>query len=115
MARESIANGSIDRRRFGAMMAAVGAGMGTGAFAANANPELLHLSGNGWMPNNEALQYFSIGAPLLRSRIWPLPWKRLSNATAGRRNGGMGSMTFITITPPRTRCWDLRAAGEDWF
>jgi uncharacterized protein YjlB len=45
----------IDRRRFGAMMAVVGTSMGTGAFAADANPEVLRLSKNGWMPNNDLL------------------------------------------------------------
>ena len=45
----------IDRRRFGAMMAAVGTSMGTGAFAADANPEVLRLSKNGWVPNNDLL------------------------------------------------------------
>ncbi len=45
----------IDRRRFGAMMAVVGTSMGTGAFAADANPEVLRLSKNGWVPNNDLL------------------------------------------------------------
>jgi uncharacterized protein YjlB len=37
------------------MMAVVGTSMGTGAFAADANPEVLRLSKNGWMPNNDLL------------------------------------------------------------
>ena len=50
-----MARRGIDRRRFGAMMAVVGASMGSAAFAANVDPELLRLSRNGWMPNNEVL------------------------------------------------------------
>jgi uncharacterized protein YjlB len=37
------------------MMAVVGAGMGTRAVAAKAEPEVLRLSPNGWMPNNDLL------------------------------------------------------------
>jgi uncharacterized protein YjlB len=49
----------MDRRRFGALLAAAGAGLGTaktmfGAEAAG-TPEVLRLERNGWMPNNPEL------------------------------------------------------------
>jgi len=47
--------GMMDRRRFGTLLAAIGVGMGTPVFASDAAPEALHLSRNGWMPNNEDL------------------------------------------------------------
>ncbi len=45
----------MDRRRFNTLLAMAGAGFGTQAFAAGAAPEVLQLSPNGWMPNNETL------------------------------------------------------------
>jgi len=45
----------MDRRRFSAMLAVAGAGVGARAFAEDASAEVLRLSRNGWMPNNEAL------------------------------------------------------------
>jgi uncharacterized protein YjlB len=50
----------MDRRRFGALLAAAGAGMGStralfGEAAAPVTPEILRLTRNGWMPNNAEL------------------------------------------------------------
>ena len=45
----------MNRRRFNATLAIVSAEIGTRAFGAEISPELLHLSRNGWMPNNEVL------------------------------------------------------------
>jgi uncharacterized protein YjlB len=45
----------MDRRQFGALLAMTGASVSAGGFAANTTPETLHLSRNGWMPNNELL------------------------------------------------------------
>lgn len=52
----------MDRRKFGALLALTGVGMGTKGFAAGSDPEervkgpeLLQLKRNGWMPNNERL------------------------------------------------------------
>jgi uncharacterized protein YjlB len=45
----------MDRRRFNKLLAMAGAGMGTRAFASETAPEILRLSRNGWMPNNELL------------------------------------------------------------
>ena len=45
----------MDRRRFGAGMAAMSVAAGTRALAASAEPETMLLKRNGWMPNNEAL------------------------------------------------------------
>jgi uncharacterized protein YjlB len=45
----------MNRRRLIASLAIAGAAMGTRASAGSPEPELLHLSRNGWMPNNEAL------------------------------------------------------------
>jgi uncharacterized protein YjlB len=45
----------MDRRRFSAMLAVAGAGLGTPTFAETDSAEVLRLSRNGWMPNNELL------------------------------------------------------------
>jgi uncharacterized protein YjlB len=48
----------IDRRKFAATLAAIGVTSGTPLFAQTGpalQPELLELSRNGWMPNNERL------------------------------------------------------------
>ena len=48
----------IDRRRFNAILAGLGLASAGSAFARSASanePEILHLSRNGWMPNNEHL------------------------------------------------------------
>ncbi len=45
----------MDRRQFGTLLAMTGAGVGTRAFASGTAPETLHLSRNGWVPNNEVL------------------------------------------------------------
>ena len=45
----------MNRRRFNATLAIVSSEIGTRAFGAEISPELLHLSRNGWMPNNEVL------------------------------------------------------------
>jgi hypothetical protein len=47
--------GIIDRRHFSAVLATLGFGGGTGADAADREPEVLRLGRNGWMPNNEHL------------------------------------------------------------
>src|ERR1700677_194049 len=45
----------MNRRRFAAILATLGLTPG-GTFAqSNSQPEMLHLSRNGWMPNNEQL------------------------------------------------------------
>jgi uncharacterized protein YjlB len=50
----------MDRRRFGALLAAAGTGLGStgslfGAQSAPVTPEILRLNRNGWMPNNPDL------------------------------------------------------------
>ncbi len=47
----------MNRREFAAMLAALGISSGEAVFAAGRieEPEILHLSRNGWMPNNERL------------------------------------------------------------
>ena len=50
----------MDRRRFGALLAAAGAGLGSteslfGAQSTLVTPEILRLNRNGWMPNNPDL------------------------------------------------------------
>lgn len=45
----------MDRRKFSAGLAATGAALGANLFASNASVEVLQLSRNGWMPNNEHL------------------------------------------------------------
>jgi uncharacterized protein YjlB len=47
--------GEMNRRKFSAALGIVGAGMGADIFALETAPEVLHLSRNGWMPNNERL------------------------------------------------------------
>ena len=99
----------IDRRRFAATLAALGLSSTPAMFAdAKAEPEVLQLSRNGWMPNNERLPVL-----LYRSAIqaggrdpaavfeqaftrngWPPQWRN-------------GVTTFTTTTRPRTRCWVL--------
>ena len=45
----------MNRRTFTAALAAVGIAPGSALAASSMQPELLHLSPNGWMPNNELL------------------------------------------------------------
>lgn len=45
----------MNRRKFSALLAVAGAGLGTAAFAKAGDVEVLPLSPNGWMPNNERL------------------------------------------------------------
>jgi len=78
----------MNRRRFSATLAIVGAEIGTGAFGAEISPELLHLSRNGWMPNNEVLPVllyrnaFPSGSDLASAmeavferNSWPPQWR----------------------------------------
>lgn len=46
---------SLDRRRFAAMLAAIGLSPEPAAAAGAGEPEVLRLSRNGWMPNNDKL------------------------------------------------------------
>ena len=52
-----MSDGRFDRRRFAASLAALGIAGGEPLFAEarSGEPELLQLSRNGWMPNNERL------------------------------------------------------------
>jgi uncharacterized protein YjlB len=45
----------MDRRTFSGWLALLGAGMGSDMFALEGGVEVLRLSQNGWMPNNEQL------------------------------------------------------------
>src|ERR1700723_2172315 len=78
----------MDRRRFSAWLALLGAGMGTKAFAADSGPEVLRLSRNGWMPNNEELpvllyrKAFATGGDMasemeaaFEKNGWPAQWR----------------------------------------
>ena len=79
----------MDRRKFNTLLAMTGAGAGTHAFAADSAPEALHLSRNGWMPNNELLPVllyrgvFSSGLKDMASAMesafegngWPPQWR----------------------------------------
>jgi len=46
---------NLNRRRFSAFLAMVGAGIGKHVLASDTAPEVLRLSQNGWMPNNQKL------------------------------------------------------------
>jgi uncharacterized protein YjlB len=72
----------MDRRRFSTLLAMAGAGMRTRAFAAESGPEVLRLSRNGWMPNNEVL-------PVLLYRSAFAPGNDMASAmeAAFERNG----------------------------
>jgi uncharacterized protein YjlB len=48
-------NRHLDRRKFTTILAAATAGLGQAAFANESDVEVLKLSRNGWMPNNERL------------------------------------------------------------
>ena len=78
----------MNRRRFNATLAIVSAEIGTRAFGAEISPELLHLSRNGWMPNNEVLPVllyrnaFPSGSDLASAmeavferNSWPPQWR----------------------------------------
>lgn len=59
---ETCCNEAMERRRFNAMLGAVGLGLSSRASEAademanrDVKPELLHLPRNGWMPNNDRL------------------------------------------------------------
>lgn len=45
----------MDRRQFGKGLVMTGAAVGTRGLASQAGPEILQLTRNGWMPNNERL------------------------------------------------------------
>jgi uncharacterized protein YjlB len=72
----------MDRRRFTAGLAIIGAAMGTEVLASTPDPELLRLSRNGWMPNNQLL-------PVLLYRAAFPPSHDMASAmeTAFERNG----------------------------
>lgn len=79
----------MDRRRFGALVALVGAGMRTSIFASDVGLEVMQLSRNGWMPNNEELPVllhrgaFETGQKDMASKMeaafegngWPPQWR----------------------------------------
>ncbi len=81
----------LDRRKFSALLATAGAGMTTKLFATQNStpPEILHLTRNGWMPNNDRLPVllyraaFSPDTPDLASIMeaaflrngWPPQWR----------------------------------------
>lgn len=78
----------MDRRRFGALMAAAAAGSGARMFG-SASPETLRLKRNGWVPNNEQFpvllyrEAFSPTHPDIASAMevtferngWPPQWR----------------------------------------
>ena len=97
----------FDRRKFSASMAALGVTGGRPLFAAakNHEPEVLQLSRNGWMPNNERLPVLLYrGAFDVRSVDPAAVFEHLAR-TVGHRSGATACTTFTTTTPPRMRCW----------
>ncbi len=101
----------VDRRQFTAMLASVGLSSDSRAFAGGETlkPEILRLSRNGWMPNNERLPVLLYHSAIDLTGSDPAAlFDAFSSAMAGRRNGGMGSSIFTITIPLRTRCWDLR-------
>jgi len=71
----------------------------------------LHLTRNGWVPNNDELPvliYHGAFAPGGRGAFaqdgskWPPPWRLCLSGMAGLRSGATVSTTFTTITPRHT-------------
>jgi uncharacterized protein YjlB len=76
----------MNRRKFNTLLAAAATGLGKTTFAAGSEVEVLQLSRNGWMPNNDRLpvllyrQAFTPGAPdsmeaAFTRNQWPPQWR----------------------------------------
>jgi hypothetical protein len=102
----------INRRQFTAMLTALGIHSDHPVFASaeSSAPELLQLSRNGWMPNNERLPVLLYHGSFQVAESNPasiFEWAFERNGWP--RSGATAFTTSITITPPRTRFWDLHA------
>ena len=99
----------IDRRRFNSILAGLGlasAGSAFGASRPEGEPEVLHLSRNGWMPNNEHLPVLLYRNVIGTSGTDPAAhFEAIFVGTAGRPSGVTACTTSTTITRLRMRCW----------
>ena len=103
----------VDRRQFAALLTAVGLSSPRSVFPQSKiqQPEILNLSRNGWVPNNDHLPVLIYHRQLISSG--PDPASAFEEAFL--RNGWPpqwrnGVSTFIITTPLHTKCWDSSLA-----
>ena len=104
----------VDRRQFAALLTAVGLSSPRSVFPQSKiqQPEILNLSRNGWVPNNDHLPVLIYHRQLISSGPDPASaFEEAFRRTAGLPNGEMASTTFIITTPPHTKFWDSPPAS----